>query len=64
LISSLSCYARINEFGFIEAPYRRVTNGRVRESIIITNAGGTKFNIGDIVEVGEVLEENTAAKSR
>ncbi|CAI8032464.1 DNA-directed RNA polymerase subunit beta [Geodia barretti] len=24
LISSLSCYARINEFGFIESPYRRV----------------------------------------
>ena len=64
LISSLSCYARINEFGFIEAPYRRVTNGRVRESVIITNAGGTKFKIGEIVEVREVLEENTTAKSR
>ena len=24
LISSLSCYARINEFGFIESPYRKV----------------------------------------
>jgi DNA-directed RNA polymerase subunit beta len=24
LISSLSCFARINEFGFIESPYRRV----------------------------------------
>ena len=29
LISSLSCYARINEFGFIESPYRKVKNGRV-----------------------------------
>ncbi|CAI8032462.1 DNA-directed RNA polymerase subunit beta [Geodia barretti] len=28
LISSLSCYARINEFGFIESPYRRVETGR------------------------------------
>src|SRR3970282_2031062 len=27
LISSLSCYARINEFGFIEAPYRKVKDG-------------------------------------
>jgi DNA-directed RNA polymerase subunit beta len=29
LISSLSTFARINEFGFIETPYRVVTNGRV-----------------------------------
>ncbi|MFH1314116.1 MAG: DNA-directed RNA polymerase subunit beta [Candidatus Eisenbacteria bacterium] len=27
LISSLSTYARINEFGFLETPYRKVTNG-------------------------------------
>ena len=29
LISSLSCYARINEFGFIESPYRKVKDGQV-----------------------------------
>ena len=29
LISSLSCYARINDYGFIESPYRKVKNGRV-----------------------------------
>src|SRR5262247_1602822 len=33
LISSLSCYARINEFGFIESPYRKVVNGRVTDEI-------------------------------
>ncbi len=33
LISSLCIHARINEFGFIETPYRRVTNGRVTEEI-------------------------------
>ncbi len=27
LISSLSCFARINEYGFIESPYRRVVKG-------------------------------------
>jgi DNA-directed RNA polymerase subunit beta len=31
LISSLSCFARINEFGFIESPYRKVKDGRVLE---------------------------------
>ena len=34
LISSLSCYARINEFGFIESPYRKVKDGRVTDYVI------------------------------
>jgi DNA-directed RNA polymerase subunit beta len=33
LISSLTTFARINDFGFIETPYRRVENGRVRKDI-------------------------------
>ena len=64
LISSLSCYARINEFGFIESPYRRVKDGRVSDSVMITNAGGTKYKVGDVVELDEALDENNAAKSR
>ncbi len=34
LISSLSMYARVNEFGFIETPYRRVVNGKVSATVI------------------------------
>src|SRR4030088_601827 len=33
LISSMSTFARINEFGFIETPYRRVQDGRVTDQI-------------------------------
>jgi len=33
LITSLATYARINDFGFIEAPYRRVRKGRVTDEI-------------------------------
>ena len=33
LISSLSMYARVNAFGFIETPYRRVDNGRVLNDV-------------------------------
>ena len=33
LISSLSTYARVNEFGFLETPYRKVTNGRLTNKI-------------------------------
>jgi DNA-directed RNA polymerase subunit beta len=55
LISSLSCYARINEFGFIESPYRKVKDGRVIDYVAITNAGGnTKYKVGDIVEANDV----------
>ncbi len=38
LISSLSTYARINEFGFIETPYRRVEEGAVTEDIVFLTA--------------------------
>src|SRR5438094_502665 len=33
LISSMSTFARINEFGFIETPYRKVENGRVTDQV-------------------------------
>ena len=39
LISSLSCYARINDFGFIETPYKRVEKGRVIDHFQITQVG-------------------------
>jgi DNA-directed RNA polymerase subunit beta len=38
LISSLSTYARINEFGFIETPYRQVESGVVSDDIIFLTA--------------------------
>ena len=33
LITSLSTYARVNEFGFLETPYRKVENSRVTNKI-------------------------------
>src|SRR5499426_2960751 len=38
LISSLSTYARINEFGFIETPYRQVETGTVSDDIVFLTA--------------------------
>lgn len=38
LIASLSTYARVNEFGFIETPYRRVKDGRVSEEVVYCSA--------------------------
>ena len=33
LIASLSTYARVNDYGFIETPYRQVTNGQVSNEV-------------------------------
>ncbi len=33
LINSMALYARLNEYGFIETPYRRVNNGKVTNEI-------------------------------
>jgi DNA-directed RNA polymerase subunit beta len=58
LISSLACYARINEFGFIEAPYRKVVNGVVTEFVRIRNGGDTKFKPFDHVPAEDVDKAN------
>ena len=33
LINSLAVYARTNEYGFLESPYRKVVNGKVTDEI-------------------------------
>src|SRR5690348_5121008 len=58
LISSLSCYARINDYGFIESPYRKVKNGRVIDYVQIVNSGGSEFKAGEIVEKEKVETAN------
>ncbi len=38
LINSLSIYARVNEFGFIETPYRTVKAGKVSDKVVYLTA--------------------------
>ncbi|MBF0566391.1 MAG: DNA-directed RNA polymerase subunit beta [Nitrospirae bacterium] len=48
LITSLASYARVNEYGFLEAPYRKVINGRVTDDIYYLSAiEGEKFVIAE-----------------
>src|ERR671922_271038 len=56
LISSLSTYARINEFGFIESPYRKVNNGQVVEFVRVINGGGKKIKSVRTEAAGEGTE--------
>ncbi len=52
LISSMSTFAKINDFGFIETPYRKVVNGRVTDQI--------DFLTGDREENYLVAQANSA----
>ncbi|HQY23016.1 MAG TPA: DNA-directed RNA polymerase subunit beta, partial [Gammaproteobacteria bacterium] len=38
LINSLAVYARTNEYGFLESPYRKVSNGKVTNDIVYLSA--------------------------
>jgi DNA-directed RNA polymerase subunit beta len=60
LISSLSCFARINEYGFIESPYRRVREGALVDEVRILNPGDTPFKVNQIVQ-REALDTANAA---
>ncbi|HEV2115268.1 MAG TPA: DNA-directed RNA polymerase subunit beta [Terriglobales bacterium] len=64
LISSLSCYARINDYGFIESPYRRVRSGKVLDFVTVVNAGDSDYRVGDHVEKHEVEKANADLKER
>jgi DNA-directed RNA polymerase subunit beta len=45
LISSLATFARVNQFGFLETPYRKVKDGRVTEEIAYLTADADDKNI-------------------
>ncbi len=64
LISSLSCYARINEYGFIESPYRKVHGGRVLDYVTITHGGDGPWKVGEHVELGEVERTNDELREK
>ncbi len=56
LIASLSTYARINEFGFIETPYRKVEDGRVTNKIEYLSADLEDQNI--IAQANSKVDKN------
>jgi len=62
LISSLSCFARINEYGFIESPYRKVKDGRILEFVEVMNAGESGLRVGDHLEKSDLFDRNAALK--
>ncbi len=64
LISSLSCYARINDYGFIESPYRRVRDARIVDFVTVVNAGDSDHRVGDHIEQKDLDKTNADLKER
>ena len=64
LISSLSCFARINDYGFIESPYRKIKNARVVDYVTVVNAGDSVYKVNDHVEKSEIEKVNADLKER
>ena len=61
LINSLACYARINEYGFVEAPYRKidksdVENPRVTDEVVYMTAD--EEDEYHVAQANEPLDEN------
>ena len=64
LISSLSCYARINDYGFIESPYRKVKSGKVLDYVAVVNNGDSPQKVGDHIEKHEMEKINAEIREK
>ena len=49
LISSLSSYARVNDYGFIETPYRKISKNRILDYVKILHPGDSDLKVGEVV---------------
>ena len=56
LIGSLATYARVNEYGFIETPYRKVVNGQVTKEITYLAADEEEEHV--IAQASAALDDN------
>jgi DNA-directed RNA polymerase subunit beta len=62
LINSLSTYSRINEFGFIEAPYRKVVRGKVTDKVeFMTADQEEKFKVA---QANSELDDSSRLKGK
>ncbi|MFA5318839.1 MAG: DNA-directed RNA polymerase subunit beta, partial [Candidatus Paceibacterota bacterium] len=67
LILHLSSYARVNEFGIIEAPYRKVEKGKITDEVVFLNAFEEERHVVAHASVaydenGKLLEELVEAR--
>jgi len=70
LIGSLASFATVSEFGFVQTPYRKVTNGKVTDEIIYLDAAEeAQYTIAQASapvdeKTGRFLDEQVLCRSR
>jgi len=69
LVSKLSNYARVNEFGFLEAPYFAVKKGVITKEVVWLDATNEeKYNIAqadiEVDEKGHIIEKIIPARNK
>ncbi|MFC8599098.1 MULTISPECIES: DNA-directed RNA polymerase subunit beta [unclassified Isoptericola] len=69
LIGSLASFGRINPFGFIETPYRKVTDGKVTDEIVYLTADDEDRHIiaqanTELTEDGTFLRERVLVRTK
>jgi DNA-directed RNA polymerase subunit beta len=62
LIGALATYGRVNEYGFIETPYRRVVDGRVTDEIMYLAADEEEEHV--IAQASAALEGDRIVEDR
>ncbi|RUT50615.1 DNA-directed RNA polymerase subunit beta [Campylobacter fetus] len=62
LINTLSTYAKVNDLGFVESPYRRVIDGKVTNEIVYLTATQEEGHIiapaSTVLDVNDIIKED------
>lgn len=61
LINSIATYAKVNKFGFLESPYRQVTDGKVTQEVVYLSASQEARYV--IAQANAELNEDGSFKS-
>jgi DNA-directed RNA polymerase subunit beta len=56
LVLNMATYAKVNEYGFLEAPYRRVKDGKVTDEVVYLDAAEEMLEV--IAESGNEVDDN------
>ena len=62
LVLNMASYARVNEYGFLEAPYVRVKNGKVTDEIVYLDAAAEAKEV--IADASNKLKSGAFAEER
>ena len=68
LVLNMASYARVNEYGFVEAPYRKIVDGKITDKIIYLDAAQEATEIiadagNEVTDKGTFVHERVSARN-